>query len=121
MIGSKLLKAGLIIFLCMHIVSMTYGFLPEEMLGAPMTFRGFMHYVITGIIVPLTILTRILIGVGVRKTQGFRRFSVYSTVTGIIISGMLYSRFKCSFVWVNPQKRFREAYGCDVIDWIVGE
>lgn len=82
---SKLLKAGLIIFLCMHIVSMTYGLFPEDLLGAPMTFLGFMHYVVTGIIVPMTILSPVLIGAGLRKVQGFRQFSVYSILTGIII------------------------------------
>jgi hypothetical protein len=82
---SRLLKAGLIIFLCMHIVSMTYGLFPEDLSGASMTFRGFMHYVVTGIIIPLTILSPVLIGAGLRKAQGFRTFSVYSIVTGIII------------------------------------
>lgn len=84
-LGSKLLKAGLIIFLCMHIVSMSYGLFPEDLLGSPMTFRGFMHYIVTGVIVPLTILSPILIGVGLRKIESFKKFSLYSIVTGIII------------------------------------
>jgi hypothetical protein len=83
--GSKLLNAGLIIFLCMHIVSMTYRLFPEDMMGSPVTFQGMMHYVVTGIIVPLTILSPILTGAGMRKIDGFRRFSIYSIATGVII------------------------------------
>lgn len=83
--GSKLLNAGFIIFLFMHIVSMTYGLFPEDLLGSPMTFRGLMHYIVTGIIVPLTILSPLLTGVGMRKIDQFRRFSVYSIATSIII------------------------------------
>jgi hypothetical protein len=65
--GSKLLNAGLGIFLFMHIVSMTYELFPEDLLGSPMTFQGLMHYIVTGIIVPLTILSPLLTGVGKRR------------------------------------------------------
>lgn len=83
--GSKLLNTGLIIFLFMHIVSMTYGLFPEDLLGTPMTFQGLMHYIVTGIIVPLTILSPLLTGLGLGKIGGFRRFSIYSIATSIII------------------------------------
>lgn len=84
-IGSRPLKAGLVIFLCMHIVSMSYGLFPEDLLGAPMTFLGFMHYVVTGVIVPLTIISPLFIGIGLKKAEGFKGFSFYSVITSIII------------------------------------
>lgn len=64
---------------------MTYGLFPEDLPGSPMTFQGLMHYVVTGIIVPLTILSPLLTGVGMRRIDEFRRFSVYSIATSIII------------------------------------
>lgn len=81
----KILSTGFILFICMHIVSASYNFFPEDLAGAQATFRGIMHWVVTGAIVPLTILSVLLIGLGFRKVKGFRGYSVYTVITSIIL------------------------------------
>lgn len=78
-------KAGLVVFLAMHIVSITYGLFPEDLPGSGVTFTGTMHIVVTILIVPLTILAPFLVGFGLKKVEGFKGFGIYSIVTGIII------------------------------------
>ncbi len=82
---SGLLKAGLVLFLCMHIVSLSYAFFPEDFSGSKASFTGSMHLVVTFAIVPLTILFPIFVGLGIRQLSGYERFSAYSIVTGIIL------------------------------------
>lgn len=81
----RLASAGILVFLAMHLVSITYGFFPEDLPGAPMSTLGFMHIVVTALIVPLTILAPILVGAGLRKIDGLKGFSKYSIITGIVI------------------------------------
>lgn len=81
----KLASAGLLVFLAMHLVSISYGLFPEDLPGAAMSFTGTMHIVVTFLIVPLTILAPLLTGMGLRKVEGLRGFGIYSIVTGIII------------------------------------
>lgn len=81
----KLVRAGLMVFLAMHIVSITYGVFPQDLPGAAVTFTGTMHIVVTFLIVPLTILAPFLIGFGLRKVSEFKSFGTYSVITGIII------------------------------------
>ena len=69
----------------MQIVSLTYGFFPEDLPGGAVTFTGTMHLVITFLIIPLTILAPILFGVGVRKLKTFKKFGTYSIIFGIIL------------------------------------
>lgn len=83
--GIKILSAGFILFICMHLVSVLYGFFPEDLPGSSMTFNGLMHLVVTGAIVPLTILSVLFIGIGFRKVNGFKKYSVYSIITSIIL------------------------------------
>jgi len=81
----KLARVGMLIFLAMHLVSITYGLFPGDLPGAPITFNGIMHLVVTGLIVPLTILSLLLIGIGLKKLEAFKAFAGYSIITGIII------------------------------------
>ncbi len=81
----KLARAGLIVFLAMHAVSITYGIFPEDLPGTALTFSGTMHIVVTFLIVPLTILAPFLIGFGLRKVSAFKGFGTYSVITGVII------------------------------------
>lgn len=83
--SSRLLKTGLILFLCMHMASLSYPFFPEDLPGSAASFTGFMHLVVTFSIIPLTILFPILVGLGTRKLGGYERFSAYSIVTGAIL------------------------------------
>jgi hypothetical membrane protein len=81
----KLASAGLLVFLAMHLVSISYGFFPEDLAGAPASFAGTMHLVVTFLIIPLTILAPLLIGIGLRKDDGLKGFGLYSIITGIVI------------------------------------
>ena len=81
----KISRVGMLLFLAMHSISITYGLFPQDLPGAPVTFTGVMHLVITALIVPLTILAPLLIGIGMRKVKGFHSYGNYSVVTGIII------------------------------------
>ncbi len=78
-------KAGILVFLAMHIVSLLYGFFPEDLAGSAVTFTGTMHIVITALIVPLTILAPFFVGFGLRKIEGFEAIGKYSILTGIVI------------------------------------
>lgn len=81
----KIASAGLLVFLVMHLVSISYNWFPQDLPGAEPTFVGTMHLVVTFLIIPLTILAPILIGVGFRKVDGLRRFGLYSIITGVVI------------------------------------
>lgn len=81
----KLSWSGMLIFLVMHLVSITYGLFPQDPAGAPVTFTGIMHLVITALIVPLTIAAPLLVGIGLRKVRGFEKYGKYCVVTGVII------------------------------------
>jgi hypothetical protein len=83
--GVKLLTVGFFLFLCMHIVSLLYNVFPEDLPGTAMTFRGLIHWVVTGAIVPLTISSILVIGLGFRKVSGFKGYVVYSVITSIIL------------------------------------
>lgn len=82
---SKSASVGLLVFLGMHLVSISYGLFPEDLPGAAATFAGTMHIVVTFLIVPLTILSPLLVGIGLRKAEGLAGFSRYSIITGIVI------------------------------------
>lgn len=81
----KVTKAGMITFLAMQLVSLSYGWFPQDLPGSDVTFAGTMHLVVTGLIVPLTICSPLLIGLGLKKIDRFRNFAVYSIITSIIL------------------------------------
>lgn len=81
----KVSRAGMLIFLAMHIVSITYGLFPQDAPGAPLSFTGMMHLAVTALIVPLTILAPLLVGIGLRKDRDFTVYGQYSIATGVFI------------------------------------
>ncbi len=81
----KVAQAGMLLYLIMEAVSLTYNYFPEDLPGAEPTFLGTMHLAVTFAIIPLTILAPILIGVGFRKLHGFKGFGTYCIITGILI------------------------------------
>jgi hypothetical protein len=83
--GSKLLNAGFILFLCMHLVSAAYNLFPEDLPNSALTFTGVMHIVVTGAVVPLAVLAPIFIGAAFRRLQQFKNYSLYSILTGIVM------------------------------------
>ena len=81
----KISRIGMLLFLAMHVISITYGLFPQDLPGAPVTFAGVMHLVITALVVPLTILAPLLVGIGLSKVRGFEGYGKYSVISGILI------------------------------------
>lgn len=82
---NKLVAWGSICFVLMHLVSLSYGFFPEDLQGQEQTFAGFMHIAVTALIVPFTIMTPLLLGLGFRKQENWKTFGIYSIITGVLI------------------------------------
>lgn len=80
--------AGSIAFVLLHVCSIAYSFFPED-IGTTTTFNGAMHIAVTIAIVPFTIATPVLIGLGFRRQAGWGRMVQYSFITGgaIVIIG----------------------------------
>ncbi|KHD36651.1 hypothetical protein NL50_09000 [Clostridium acetobutylicum] len=87
----KSLNISMLLLLAEAIISLSYAFFPEDIRGTALTFTGIMHFVITGLIVPIVILMPLFAGLSFRKFDGYVRFSNYSIFTSIIIfvSGIL--------------------------------
>jgi len=83
--GNNMIKAAMLVFIAAQIVSVSYWFFPEDMAGAQATFAGTMHLAVTGLIVPLTILTPLLSGLAFRKIKGFEPLAPYSYVTSAVL------------------------------------
>ena len=81
----KLVFWGGISFILMHLVSISYGFFPQDLPGNEVTFTGTMHLVVTGLIVPFTILSPFLIGFGLSKEPKWKTFGIYSIISGFLI------------------------------------
>lgn len=81
----KLVLWGGISFIMLHLVSISYGFFPQDLPGSEVTFAGTMHLVVTGLIVPFTILTPFLIGFGFIKESKWKSFGIYSIISGFLI------------------------------------
>ena len=81
----KLVFWGGISFIMMHLVSISYGFFPQDLPGSETTFAGTMHLVVTGLIVPFTILSPFLTGFGLIKEPKWKSFGSYSIISGILI------------------------------------
>ncbi len=54
-------------------------------LGAEATFAGTMHNILGGVVAFATILMPLFMGLGLRKVDGFRGYTVYSFISSAII------------------------------------
>ena len=81
----RLVFWGGVSFILMHIVSLSYGFFPQDLPGAETTFAGTMHLVVTALIVPFTILSPLLIGLGFKKSKNSRTLGNFSVACGVLI------------------------------------
>lgn len=82
-----LLKTGMlaVVFYMLHVVSILYGFFPQDLPGSETTFTGIMHLVVTALIVPFTILSPLLIGLGMKKAVERRQLGSFSLLCSIMI------------------------------------
>ncbi|MCR3757515.1 DUF998 domain-containing protein [Clostridium felsineum] len=87
----KSLNISMLLLIAEGVVSISYSFFPEDMKGATLTFTGIMHFVVTGLIVPIVILMPLFAGIAFKKFNEYKRFSTYSIITSIVIfiSGIL--------------------------------
>jgi hypothetical membrane protein len=83
---NKFLFLGGILFVMLHILSLSYGLFPENLPGQTVSLQGKMHIIITALIVPFTILTPLISGFGFIKETGWKTFGIYSMITGILIT-----------------------------------
>lgn len=94
---SRYVYRGGVCFMLLHFVSVIYGLFPEDLAGTATTFSGDMHIIITVLIVPFTILSPLLTGIGLLKEKEWRSFAKYSIITAIAVfvlgatSGIFYA------------------------------
>lgn len=81
----RFISISMVLYVLMAMISLSYSFFPQDMPGTAMTFRGVMHIAVTGLIVPVAILYPLFAGLGFRKLQGYKKFSIYSIVTSMAI------------------------------------
>lgn len=81
----RLARVGMLLFLLMHVVSVSYAFFPEDLPGSVLTFTGLMHIVVTGLIAPLSIVSILFMGLGMRRVKTFGGYGVYSLITSAIL------------------------------------
>ena len=79
------LTLGLSLFIALHIVSLSYGLFPEDLGGGAVSFSGFMHIVVTCLLVPFTIAAPIVIGAGIKGVSRRPVFGNFSIICGCLI------------------------------------
>jgi hypothetical protein len=82
---NTLVRVGGISLILLHILSISYGFFPQDLPGVELSFKGRMHLLVTIFIVPVTILTPFLIGFGLKNIKGWNTFGRFSLICGILI------------------------------------
>ena len=73
------------ILIGIQLLSFSWGFFPMDPLGADATFAGTMHNVLGGIVALATIVMPLLMGLGFRQSDNFKKYAVYSFITSAII------------------------------------
>lgn len=73
------------ILIGIQILSFSWGFFPMDPLGAEATFAGTMHNILGGVVALATIIMPLLMGLGVRRLDGFKHYAVYSLISSAII------------------------------------
>ena len=81
----RLCRVAMGIFIAVQALSFSWGFFPMDPLGAETTFAGTMHNILGGIVALATIIMPLLMGLGLRQTDGFKNYSAYSFITSTII------------------------------------
>ncbi len=81
----RTINISLFLFIIMSLITLSYNFFPQDMPGTELTFTGFMHLAVTGLIVPVAILSPLMAGIGFKRLGSHGRFSVYSIVTSAVI------------------------------------
>jgi hypothetical protein len=81
----RLSRISMGIFIATQIISLSWFLFPMDPLGAEATFAGTMHNVLGGVVAFATILMPILMGAGLRQSEGFQKYVIYSFICSAII------------------------------------
>ena len=81
----RLCSVAMGIFIGIQILSFSWGFFPMDPIGAEPTFAGTMHNVFGGVVALATILMPLLMGLGLRQSENFHGYAIYSLISSAII------------------------------------
>ncbi len=81
----RISRVAMGILIGIQLLSFSWGFFPMDPLGAEATFAGTMHNVLGGIVALATIVMPLLMGLGFRHSDNFKKYAVYSFITSTII------------------------------------
>jgi len=86
----RLCRVAMGIFIVIQILSFSWGFFPMDPMGSAPTFAGTMHNVFGGVVAFATILMPLFMGLGLRRSKGFRGYAIYAFITSgiIFVSGL---------------------------------
>jgi len=73
------------ILIGIQVLSFSWGFFPMDPLGAEATFAGTMHNILGGVVALATIIMPLMMGLGIRRLQGFNRYAIYSFISSAVI------------------------------------
>jgi hypothetical protein len=81
----RLCRIAFGIFIAIQVISFSWFLFPMDPLGSEATFAGTMHNVLGGVVAFATILMPLFMGLGIRHTDGFQKYAVYSFISSAII------------------------------------
>ena len=81
----RLCRVALGIFIGIQILSFSWGFFPMDPIGAEPTFAGTMHNVFGGVVALASIVMPLLMGLGLRRSDDFHGYAIYSLISSAII------------------------------------
>jgi len=81
----RLCRISMGIFIAVQVLSFSWGFFPMDPMGAEATFAGTMHNILGGVVALVTIIMPLLMGLGLRRLDGFQDYAKYSFISSAII------------------------------------
>ena len=84
-INSKKYNAATIMLANIGILGLVVLVFTQDPRGAPATFYGTLHIILSGITAALTIISIILVGISFKNYVGMKLFSGYSYITAVLI------------------------------------
>jgi hypothetical protein len=81
----RLCRFAMGIFIGIQILSFSWGFFPVDPIGAESTFAGTMHNVFGGVVALASIVMPLLMGLGLRRSDDFHGYAIYSLISSVTI------------------------------------
>jgi fumarate reductase subunit D len=81
----RLCRIAMGMFIAVQVLSFSWGFFPMDPMGTEATFAGTMHNILGGVVALVTIIMPLLMGLGLRRLDGFQRYAKYSFISSAII------------------------------------